>query len=156
MFRAVASLAVLVLSLGVSVPAKADGPLSADQIRQVLTGNTVVWNNGGTTQKQYFDARGYSIYEDQNQKADKGLWTVTSDNLFCSRWSNQTGWVCYSLNLQGANLYWSGPVNSYSPENTQIVASRLVRGNETSFTVPTGPNGDALVASVTQELSGGF
>jgi hypothetical protein len=132
--------------------AAAAAPLKAEEIRSILGGNTVMWNLGKVTQRQYFDTRGYSIFEDEGFNLDKGLWTVTSDGLLCANWK-QTGWACYRLALDGASLTWTGPISPFGgQQDGQQVVSRLLRGNQTTFSPPQGASGDDLVATVAREL----
>lgn len=138
-------------SLSPAPAAQAAEPLNANEIRQILGGNTVMWNLGKVTQRQYFDARGYTVFEDETFNIDKGLWTVTSDGLFCSNWK-QTGWTCYRLALDGASLVWTGPISPFGGAQGEQVVSRLLRGNQTTFSAPQGERGDALVSTVAREL----
>lgn len=143
---------LMVAAVCVSRPAQAETFLKADEIRAVLSDNTVMWNLGKVTQRQYFNSRGYTVFEDENFNIDKGLWTVTSDGLFCTNWK-QTGWTCYRLMLDGASLAWVGPVSPFgSKDSEQKVVSRLLRGNQTTFSAPQGSRGDELVATVARDL----
>ena len=145
---------VLLGCLGIcwTVPVHAAAFLKAEDVRAILADNTVMWNLGKVTQRQYFNAKGHSVFEDENFNLDKGLWTVTSDGLFCSNWK-QTGWTCYKLALDGASLIWSGPVSPFGDsQNAPKVVSRLLRGNQTTFSPPQGARGDELVATVARDL----
>lgn len=143
-------LAVAVLC-GLSAAHAAPVPLKAEEIRTLLAGNTVMFNIGKLTQRQYFDAKGYSVFEDENFNLDKGLWTVTDDGLLCSNWK-QAGWTCYQLALEGATLSWTGPINPFGAAAGEQTLSRLLRGNQTTFSAPQGSRADELVATVTREL----
>jgi hypothetical protein len=148
---------VLAFSTSVAVRA-AESPdaksLGADAIRATLAGNTVMWNHGKVTQRQYFDPKGYTVFEDADFNIDKGLWTVTGDGLFCSNWK-QTGWACYQLALDGGAVVWTGPISPFGEQTGEQAVSRLVRGNQTTFRTPPGSRADELVATVTRELEAG-
>jgi hypothetical protein len=148
-------LALMLVGLCAATPAVAAQTLGAKEIREILGGNTVMWNLGKVTQRQYFNAKGYTVFEDENFSIDKGLWTVTSDGLFCSNWK-QTGWTCYRLALDGATLIWSGPISPFGSDEGERVVSRLMRGNQTTFSAPQGVQGDHLVATVARELDAGM
>lgn len=132
--------------------------LKADQIRALLIHKTVTWNHNGTTQHQFFDSTGLTIFEDSNGDHEKGVWTVTDDNMFCSNWK-QRGWLCYRLEMMAQNqLRWEGPINSnYAPKvNDEAILSRLQLGNKTSYNIPMQMYRPKIFGVASRVLTGEF
>ncbi len=129
-------LLLLILYLLIPVHLLAE-PLTAEQIRARLLHKTAVWNINNTTQYQFFDSSGLTIFQDAQGNHETGVWTVTDDGMFCSNWQKQ-GWICYRLRMERNNqVIWEGPVNSfYTPTTEDYTVSRLQSGNKTTFNLP--------------------
>ncbi len=125
-------IAFVVLLISISSAADAQlRRLTAPEMVQLLTGNTVFFNANGVTQKQFFEVGGKTVFEDERQTIhEEGQWRVTRDHLFCSNWKKQ-GWVCYQLALEGSRLVWTGPITGHSGIATSA-DSKLVAGNKTN------------------------
>jgi hypothetical protein len=100
----VAGLAGLaMLALG---PASADPhPLTTEEIRAALTGNTVHGSWAGREYFSYFDAGGWTFYVEPGQPETRGRWQA-HDGKYCSKWGEFGAETCYALELDGDTLLW--------------------------------------------------
>jgi hypothetical protein len=95
----------LLLALGVATPAAAMAdPLSGEQIRAWIDGNTIVGNWAGTPYRQYFGPDGLTTFEADSAPAEIGRWWVTEVE-FCAIWPTG-GQVCYRVVREGETLIW--------------------------------------------------
>jgi len=79
-------------------PAQA-GPdqLTADEIEQLLAGNTIngVW--AGSTYVEYFSAQGQAIYIPAGGGPSEGKWRANPDTNEYESWWRSTGWTPYVI-----------------------------------------------------------
>lgn len=122
------------LQLWASAVALADERLNRDQIIQVLSGYSMIWRTDQEVSTQYFDPRGLTFYERVGKKPESGVWTVSEDHLFCSRWG-RGGWSCYQVIRAPDTMIFTGPVNEPIGLNN-VMVGRLVSGNRTSAKSP--------------------
>ncbi|MBT8457453.1 MAG: hypothetical protein HKO95_06095 [Rhodobacteraceae bacterium] len=68
-------------------------PLTSDEIAEVLTERTVLYEDIGD---QTFFASGRTLYR---VVRDSWGWWEARDNQYCSLWPPQEEWACFSVNL---------------------------------------------------------
>ena len=125
---------LLFLLIIISTEAVADTRLLRDDIVKRLSDNSMIWRSDGDVSTQYFDSRGYTIYENVGKTPEIGLWSVSNDHLFCSKWKT-TAWQCYQVLLAADGIIFTGPVNQpLTFKNT--MKGRLVFGNRTTGKLP--------------------
>lgn len=79
-------------------------PLGTDEIRMLLTGNTVHGTWAGREYYSFFDANGWTSYIEPGKPAELGRWRV-HDNKYCSKWG-EFAESCFALELDGETLIW--------------------------------------------------
>lgn len=102
--------AIVLLAL-LHAPAGAeDRKLSADEIEQVLAGNTIEGLWAGRPYKQYFSETGNTIYAEDGRQPSKGRWKADPDKeAYCSWWE-MSGWSCYEVLDGGPDaIIWVSP-----------------------------------------------
>jgi hypothetical protein len=122
------------LFLWASTAALADSRLNRDEIISALSGYSMIWRSDQEVSTQYFDPRGITFYERVGKKPESGVWTVSEDHLFCSRWG-RGGWSCYQVIRAPDTMIFTGPVNQPIGLNN-VMVGRLVSGNRTSAKSP--------------------
>jgi len=106
---ALPALAAALLLFHIAAARAEDQKMTAGQIRDALTGNTVegVWQN--THYRSYFREDGLNIYQPIDGEAENGRWRIDDVNdQFCS-WSVRSGWGCYNLYRDGDSIIWAVP-----------------------------------------------
>jgi len=80
--------------------------LSAEEISELLTGNTAIGSWDGTKYRQYFSDSGTTIYAQQGTRSSSGTWRVNkTENVYESKWE-RTGWSGYPVARQGDKFFW--------------------------------------------------
>lgn len=97
----------LFVMLFYAVEASADAVVvKADEIKELLTGNTAIGNWNGTEYRQYFHANGTTIYSTRNSRSSLGKWRVDATNgTYQSLW-NEGKWDSYTILRDGEDLLW--------------------------------------------------
>ncbi len=100
--------------------------LSAVEIRQALTGNTIEGNWRGTPYRSFFAADGTTIYAAQDEERTIGQWRADSmKGQYCSKWG-VFGWDCYDLYSDGpGNIIWVVPADGYRSPSSLLVGRQL-------------------------------
>lgn len=80
-------------------------PLGTDEIRSLLTGNTVHGTWAGREYFSFFDANGWTTYVEPGKSESLGRWQA-HDDKYCSRWGEAGNESCYALELDGDSLLW--------------------------------------------------
>ena len=102
MVRTIASLALFLVAL----PAlAASRPLGTDDIRTLLTGNTVHGTWAGREYFSYFEANGSTTYVEPGKPSSQGRWQAAGDK-YCSKWGEMGSETCYALEMDGDTLLW--------------------------------------------------
>jgi hypothetical protein len=97
--------AVLAFSF-VALPALAElKPLGTEDIRPLLTGNTVHGTWSGREYFSYFEANGWTSYVEPGKPPSLGRWQA-HDDKYCSKWGEFGTESCYALELDGDTLLW--------------------------------------------------
>ncbi len=110
---ALAMLVVVALAPAIrpAAPAAADERrLSAAEIEEALTGNTIEGTWAGRPYKQYFSASGSTVYAEAGRPPSTGRWKAdAAKNAYCSWWE-VSGWACYEV-LDGGpdTIIWVSP-----------------------------------------------
>jgi hypothetical protein len=100
--RAIASLALCLLALPTLAAPK---PLGTDDIRALLTGNTVHGSWAGKEYFSYFEASGWTTYVEPGKPSSQGRWQAHADK-YCSKWGEMGSETCYALEMDGDTLLW--------------------------------------------------
>ena len=80
-------------------------PLSTDDIRTLLTGNTVHGTWAGREYFSYFEANGWTTYVEPGKPSSQGRW-MAHDGKYCSKWGEFGSESCYALEMDGDTLLW--------------------------------------------------
>jgi hypothetical protein len=80
-------------------------PLSTDEIRALLTGNTVHGTWAGKEYFSYFEANGWTTYVEPGKPSTQGRWQPHGDK-YCSKWGEMGSETCYALEMDGDTLLW--------------------------------------------------
>jgi hypothetical protein len=100
--RAIAALALCLLALPAIAAPK---PLGTDDIRALLTGNTVHGTWAGKEYFSYFEANGWTTYVEPGKPSTQGRWQAVADK-YCSKWGEMGSETCYALEMDGDTLLW--------------------------------------------------
>ena len=95
---------VLVLAVAAAAALAAAEKLTATEIREALTGNTVdgIW--GGKHYRSYFAPNGSTVYKPKGFPPDQGRWKVDeTKDQYCSWWP-RSGWGCYDVYREGDRI----------------------------------------------------
>jgi hypothetical protein len=80
-------------------------PLSTDDIRALLAGNTVHGTWAGREYFSYFGANGWTTYVEPGKPSSQGRWQARDDK-YCSKWGEFGSESCYTLEMDGDTLLW--------------------------------------------------
>ena len=108
---AILTAAGLSLAAWPAAPAGAgERKLSAAEIEEALTGNTIEGDWAGRPYKSYFDPSGSTIYAEDGRQPSMGRWKADAvKGAYCSWWE-VSGWACYEV-LDGGpdRIIWVSP-----------------------------------------------
>lgn len=85
--------------------AQAQQRLTAAEIAEALTGNTVAGEFRGKPFRQYFRNDGSTTFRRQGERADVGKWRTTDEDEYCTWWA-RNGWNCFWISREGDTLTW--------------------------------------------------
>ncbi len=103
----------------------AERKLTADEIADALTGNTVEGLWGETAYKSYFDPGGFTLYQPEGRPPDRGKWRVDGENhRYCSHWE-RTGWSCFDFYRDGDRIIWRIPAGGTRYPSTLLPGDQL-------------------------------
>ena len=92
--RIIAAVLLLVFSLSTAI---AEEALSAEEIKELLTGNTIEGTWSGSHYTQFFGKNGETAYIPEGRMPDIGRWRVNSETNEYESWWEQTGWNGYTV-----------------------------------------------------------
>ncbi|MFK7940033.1 MAG: hypothetical protein AB8B82_11680 [Roseovarius sp.] len=81
--------------------------LTADQITEILSGNTITGTWSGTSNTQYFAAGGMTMYLADGRPADQGRWRANADLNTYESWWQMTNWVGYKVMMTNEGYAWA-------------------------------------------------
>ena len=113
MTRRVPALAVLLLTAAFA--AEPYRP-TAQQLDDMLRGNTMEGIWAGRPYLQYFDPSGSTRYREQGGEETAGRWRIDANGQYCSVWPPSDRWVCYEVLVIGNGLYWKADDQYYPSE----------------------------------------
>ena len=97
---------ILIALFVTTIPAlAAPKPLTTDEIRTLLTGNTVHGTWAGREYFSYFEANGWTTYVEPGKPSSQGRWQP-HDGKYCSKWGEFGSESCYALEMDGDTLLW--------------------------------------------------
>lgn len=106
MMRGLKSLLALVALLAAATAAlAAPRPMTTDEIRAALSGNTVHGTWAGREYYSFFEANGWTTYVEPGKPSTQGRWQAHADK-YCSKWGEMGNETCYALELDGNQLLW--------------------------------------------------
>jgi len=119
------ALALVLLSVLVimsSRPLAADDDmqrLNAEEISELLTGNTAIGSWDGTKYRQYFSDSGTTIYAQKGTRSSTGKWRVNkTEDVYESKWE-RTGWSGYPVAREGDKFFWLS--SSLPPQQFEVL-----------------------------------
>ena len=81
--------------------------LSADQISELLTGNTAIGKWEGNRYRQYFGADGVTIYAQEGSRSARGEWRIDKEfDEYQSIWPNDSDWEGWFVMEYAGAFYW--------------------------------------------------
>ena len=87
-------------------PVKAnEAEVSGDELRELLTGNSIDGMWGDTHYIQYFSDTGRTLYKPDGSPGDWGTWRINDSGYYCSTWRGG-GENCYTVVDMDGALYW--------------------------------------------------
>ncbi len=107
MKRLIVCLTAGLFSLAVSAMELGDAkPPTQQQLRQLLTGNTIQGEWDGRPFTQHFDISGSTRYREGDGPQSLGTWSVNAMGQYCSVWPPSPTEACYDVLVKGNNLLW--------------------------------------------------
>jgi hypothetical protein len=106
---------------GSSPIARGDAPLTAEEMKTVLLGNSIVGDNWDGPYTVYFPAYGEMRGLRAAHYKDVGTWRADDDTI-CATWDNWWGGVerCWGIYLDGNTVSWLRPASD-APEQAKVV-----------------------------------
>jgi len=95
--RSLLAMAVTIAFFGLQPAQASADQLTANEIEQLLAGNTIngVW--AGTNYTEYFSAQGEAIYIPAGGNPSEGKWRANPDTNEYESWWRSTGWTPYVI-----------------------------------------------------------
>ena len=123
--RSISLLSLFLVVLAAGASDAAERKLAADEIAAALTGNTVEGLWGETPYKSYFDPGGFTIYQPEGGRPDRGKWRADRDSdRYCSHWE-RSGWSCYDVYQDGDQIIWVQPSDGKRYPSTLLMGDQL-------------------------------
>lgn len=100
----------------------ADKTLTAEEIKQLLGGNTAVGHWIDHNYRQYFGVDGSTIYAQENSRSSVGRWRTNSTRNHYESWWEQSGWGAgFSIVLKDNVYYWVSSTGTTEPQSFEVV-----------------------------------
>lgn len=107
--------------------------LNPDEIRDLLTGNTVIGRWEGAAYRQFFGADGVTIYAQEGARSARGEWRIDAGaQEYQSIWPGDADWQGWFVMEYGGTYYWVSKATPPTP-------FQVLRGEQL-----VAPNCDAL------------
>lgn len=78
------------------------------EVTNALSGNTIIGTWDGRNYRQYFHAKGWTLYKEDGKPSSRGAWRIANNGHFCSRWPPQLGESCYEAIVKDNQVVWRG------------------------------------------------
>lgn len=90
--------------------------LNAEEIEQLLSGNTITGNWVGEDYEQFFSSDGSTIYRPLGGQDSVGEWRVNAESgLYESLWPGVPTWDDYEVHQEDDTFFWTGQGVQLSP-----------------------------------------
>lgn len=104
MIRVLAACALLLLA---NMASAQSVKLTAEQITDLLTGNTAIGKWEGQRYRQFFGADGVTIYAQEGARSARGEWRIDpSNDEYQSIWPNDEDWEGWYVMEYAGAYYW--------------------------------------------------
>ncbi|MDA8746881.1 hypothetical protein N9M66_01575 [Litoreibacter sp.] len=119
---------ILTLIACLATPAVAQSvKLQADEINELLSGNTAVGKWQGTSYRQHFAQDGTTIYAEENTRSTLGQWRIDPEkDEYQSIWPRDADWEGWFVMEFAGDYYWVSKKTPPTPfkvlEGEQLVA----------------------------------
>ncbi len=80
--------------------------VTAAQIQQLLSGNTIKGTWSGFDYTQYFGENGFTVYIEDGRPPSRGKWRVKEDTDQYDSWWENTGWTPYTVMMTNDGYAW--------------------------------------------------
>ena len=81
-------------------------PPTQQQLRDLLSGNTLAGEWDGRRYTQHFAANRTTRYREGDGAVTQGTWRITADGLYCSVWPPSPTEACYVVLVDGDRILW--------------------------------------------------
>ena len=118
----IASTALLFLMPATAAHAE-EVALTAAEIQDLLTGNTVSGTWNGTPYKSFYGADGVIIYAPRGGAKARGKWRVDNQKNVLESWWQHTGWTAYPVVRTDTGYAWifASAKHGFQVENGQQI-----------------------------------
>lgn len=104
MIRVLAACALLLLA---NMASAQSVKLTAEQITDLLTGNTAIGKWEGQRYRQFFGADGVTLYAQDGARSTRGEWRIDpSNDEYQSIWPNDEDWQGWYVMEYAGAYYW--------------------------------------------------
>lgn len=118
-------LSILVCMATVSLTQADEKTLTADEIKQLLSGNTAIGRWIDHNYRQYFTADGSTIYAQENARSSTGRWRTNSKRNHYESWWEQSGWGAgFTIELVDGVYYWVSSTGTTAPQSFEVVSGQ--------------------------------
>ncbi len=112
----------LIFALPGSNAAAEDRTLTAEEIVDLLTGNTAVGTWIDHEYRQYFDKHGQTIYAQRGQRSSLGKWRVNRKHNHYESWWERVDWGAgFSIVQRDGVYYWVSSTGTTDPQAFEIL-----------------------------------
>jgi hypothetical protein len=99
--------------------------LTADEIKELLSGNTAVGRWIDHNYRQYFGADGTTIYAQEGTRSSTGRWRVNRKRNHYESWWEQSDWGAgFTIALMDGVYYWVSSTGTTEPQSFRVVAGQ--------------------------------
>ncbi|MEP5154553.1 hypothetical protein [Planktotalea sp.] len=117
MIRALALFALVVIGSAANAQSV---KLTAEQIRDVLTGNTAIGKWEGVKYRQFFGPDGITLYAQDGARTARGKWRIdTAKDEYQSIWPNDADWEGWFVMEYAGAYYWVSKSTPPTPFRVQ-------------------------------------
>jgi len=108
---------ILAVVVAFAAPAAAQSvKLTADQITELLTGNTAIGKWEGNRYRQFFGSDGVTIYAQEGSRSTRGEWRVdAASDEYQSIWPNDAEWEGWVVIEYAGAYYWASKKTPPTP-----------------------------------------